>query len=90
MAHFSPAYAEELASLHGETAEYWMNNALVVNIYFQTMFQQTVEHSPAYSTTSLLCDLGGALGLVLGASIVQVVQFLDWSIMACYVHKRNQ
>ena len=43
MAHFSDAYADELSLMHGESPQYWRENGLVVNIYFQSMFQVSLE-----------------------------------------------
>ncbi|KAK4006004.1 hypothetical protein OUZ56_011135 [Daphnia magna] len=54
---------------HDECAQY--------KVYFIDMTYEETKEEFAYDIISLLCDIGGTLGLLLGASVLTVIQFVD-------------
>jgi Amiloride-sensitive sodium channel len=51
-----------------------------VQIYFSTMQSVTLQTDPAYTFLALLSDIGGALGLMLGATILTLVEVAQFSL----------
>ena len=79
-APLSRHYMQSLVEQYGQDVEYWRENIIQLNIYYEDMVEEQVTHQPAYSVLSLLCDCGGAFGLVLGASFTSLVQLFDFII----------
>ena len=44
----------------------------------------------SYDIFSLACDIGGSLGLFLGASIVTLIELLDWFVLRPALEKKKQ
>nr|CAH0112524.1 unnamed protein product [Daphnia galeata] len=54
---------------HDDCAQY--------KVYFTDMTYEETKEEFAYDIISLLCDIGGTLGLLLGASVLTMIQFVD-------------
>ena len=52
----------------------------IMNVFFSDLSHIKVSVVPAYSFMLLLCDIGGALGLILGSSLLTLVEFMDFVI----------
>ena len=52
------------------------NNILSVNVYFQDLYVMKFDTVLSYSTTALLADIGGLLGLFLGVSIISILEII--------------
>ncbi|XP_033112419.1 acid-sensing ion channel 1A-like [Anneissia japonica] len=77
----------DLASL---TQEYMVDNMARVDIYFETLKVEEIKDQKAYEFFSIICDLGGALGLFFGASLVAFVEAIDfWFIKRCCGPKKK-
>ena len=61
-------------------AAIFKENFLSVNIYFETLTVEEQITSNAYGVVALLSDIGGQLGLFLGASVISVLEFLTWLV----------
>ena len=79
-APLSTHYMQSLVDQYGQDIEYWRENIVQLNIYYEDMVEERVYHQPAYSVLSLLCDCGGAFGLVIGASLTSLIQLADFII----------
>lgn len=53
------------------------SNFLELNVFFSAFNEETVAQQPAYSLTSLLADVGGSMGLFVGASLLTCVEVLE-------------
>ena len=75
-----PALAEfaELALLYNTTQEVIKNSFLSVRVFFSELIMVTEITERSYSLTALIADIGGQLGLFLGASIISMTEFLTW------------
>ncbi|XP_063724130.1 acid-sensing ion channel 2-like isoform X2 [Symsagittifera roscoffensis] len=57
------------------TQAYWKEQALVVSIYFQSLSLQTIIQVGAYDFAAMLGDIGGLMGLFIGASAMTLFEF---------------
>ncbi len=55
-------------------------NLLSMHIYFEDLNYKTEVTEDAYSVPALLSDIGGQLGLFVGASIISMFEFMIWVI----------
>lgn len=70
--------AESLAAETNTSEEYLKENLLSVSVFFEDLNEEEVITRDAYSFTALLSDIGGQLGLFLGASVVSILEFFLW------------
>lgn len=76
---FPAKYAtESLAAAINTSEEYVKENLLSVSVFFEDLNVEEVVTRDAYSYTALLSDIGGQLGLFLGASVVSILEFFLW------------
>ncbi|XP_022785082.1 acid-sensing ion channel 2-like [Stylophora pistillata] len=81
--NFLASLAEELgvsnttADLLKEEQEITSQNLLELRVYFQDLNYQVIEEIPAYEYESLLGEIGGQVGLCVGASLLTVLEFFD-------------
>ncbi|KAI4884182.1 hypothetical protein NFI96_030029, partial [Prochilodus magdalenae] len=54
------------------------DNFLVLDIFFEALNYETIEQKKAYDVAGLLGDIGGQMGLFIGASILTVLEILDY------------
>ena len=63
-----------------------------MDIYYKQLSIEEVRQQPTFEFLSLLSEVGGFLGLLLGASVLTVCEVIDFVIItvgaAC--HKRQQ
>ncbi|KAL9964417.1 hypothetical protein ACROYT_G028058 [Oculina patagonica] len=52
-------------------------NTLQLHVYFQELNYQVIQETPAYDSESLLGEIGGQVGLCVGASLLTVLEFFD-------------
>jgi len=53
------------------------DNLLELDLYFEEMSTQIIQQVPAYDEESLFGDIGGQVGLFLGASILTILEIVD-------------
>ena len=53
-------------------------NYIRLHVYFETLAIENVEKVPAYTTMNLLGDVGGNLGLFIGANVATLAELLDY------------
>ncbi|XP_077987434.1 acid-sensing ion channel 2-like [Glandiceps talaboti] len=61
--------------------EYARQNFLKVNVFFQKMVVEVVTQRADYQIFSVICDIGGVLGLFFGASLLSVVEIFDYFLL---------
>lgn len=57
------------------------NNFLQVNIFYEELSYEHTEQQKAFEFLSLLSEIGGFLGLLLGASVLTVFELIDFIIL---------
>lgn len=74
----SKASAKYLAKKFNKTEQYIAENILVLDIYFEALNYETIEQKKAYELAGLLGDIGGQMGLFIGASILTILELFDY------------
>ncbi|XP_051931113.1 acid-sensing ion channel 1B isoform X1 [Hippocampus zosterae] len=74
----SKASAKYLAKKFNKTEQYIADNLLVLDIFFEALNYETIEQKKAYELAGLLGDIGGQMGLFIGASILTVLELFDY------------
>ena len=68
------------------TYDQMRENIMVLNVYAKSMTYKETHQHPAFTVTSLLANVGGLIGLCLGASLITICEFLE--LLATYGTKR--
>ncbi|XP_069502080.1 acid-sensing ion channel 3 [Ambystoma mexicanum] len=74
----SKASAKYLAKKYQKTEQYISENVLVLDIFFEALNYETIEQKKAYEVAGLLGDIGGQMGLFIGASILTILEIFDY------------
>ncbi|XP_060012358.1 acid-sensing ion channel 3 isoform X4 [Lagenorhynchus albirostris] len=74
----SRAAARYLARKHNRSEAYIAENVLMLDVFFEALNYETVEQKKAYEMSELLGDIGGQMGLFIGASLLTVLEILDY------------
>ena len=56
-------------------------NFLNVDIYYKELSVEEIWHQPAFQFLSLLSEIGGFLGLLLGASVLTICEVLGFIVI---------
>ncbi|KAM4697554.1 acid-sensing ion channel 4 isoform 2-T2 [Rhinophrynus dorsalis] len=70
--------ARYLAKKYNKNETYIRENFLVLDIFFEALNYETIEQKKAYDVASLLGDIGGQMGLFIGASFLTILEILDY------------
>ncbi|XP_030065412.1 acid-sensing ion channel 4 [Microcaecilia unicolor] len=70
--------ARYLARKYKKNETYIKENFLVLDIFFEALNYETIEQKKAYDLAGLLGDIGGQMGLFIGASILTILEILDY------------
>ncbi|KAJ8016288.1 hypothetical protein DPEC_G00005640 [Dallia pectoralis] len=74
----SKASAKYLAKKYNKSEQYIADNILVLDIFFEALNYETIEQKKAYEVAGLLGDIGGQMGLFIGASILSILELFDY------------
>ena len=76
---FSRNYLENALPQVGITRsyDYFTENFILVRLYVTSMFYTKMTIIPAYSFSALMSDIGGSMSLVLGATLLTVVEITE-------------
>ena len=67
----------------GRSDEYIRKNLVVLNIYYGDLSYIQINQDPAYPGASAFGEIGGQMGLCLGASILTVAEFVEFMALLC-------
>ncbi|XP_076015274.1 acid-sensing ion channel 4-A [Genypterus blacodes] len=74
----SKGSARYLSRKYDKSEDYIRDNFLVLDIFFEALNYETIEQKKAYDVAGLLGDIGGQMGLFIGASILTILEILDY------------
>ena len=60
------------------------NDLVDIQIYFQTLTVEDVSEVPRYTILSLFCDMGGAMGLILGSTVLTIAELGEFLFFLIY------
>uniref|UniRef100_A0A8C5U843 Acid sensing ion channel subunit family member 4 n=1 Tax=Malurus cyaneus samueli TaxID=2593467 RepID=A0A8C5U843_9PASS len=75
--------ARYLARKYNKNETYIRENFLVLDIFFEALNYEAIEQKKAYDLAGLLGDIGGQMGLFIGASILTILEILDYIYEVC-------
>ena len=61
-----------------KVSSFFRENFILVDIFYQDLSFEVIEQNIAFEFLSLLSEIGGFLGLLLGASVLTVCELLDF------------
>ncbi|CAK8682609.1 unnamed protein product [Clavelina lepadiformis] len=67
-----------LAYKYNRTENYVRNNFAKLNVFFEALNYETIEQKIAYEIPGLLGDIGGQMGLFIGASLLTILELFDY------------
>eukprot|EP00057_Strongylocentrotus_purpuratus_P022538 XP_011677012.1 PREDICTED: acid-sensing ion channel 3-like [Strongylocentrotus purpuratus] len=82
--HWSTYAADQLQV----TPEHFRDNICSLVIFMKELSIETISQQIKYPFFSLLCDIGGSLGLWLGGSILTLFEVVDLFSIATYVYTK--
>ncbi|XP_041357503.1 acid-sensing ion channel 1-like [Gigantopelta aegis] len=67
---------------------YTKDNVLELRIFYNDMLVETVEQVPVYKTATIVANLGGQMGICLGASILTLTELAEFFVFLfmCILH----
>ncbi|KAM4622363.1 acid-sensing ion channel 2-like [Discoglossus pictus] len=74
----SKTSAKYLEKKFNKTEKYISENILVLDVFFEALNYETIEQRKAYEVAGLLGDIGGQMGLFIGASILTILELFDY------------
>src|SRR6218665_423848 len=51
-----------------------------LEIFYSDLSYVDIQTTPAYNLLTLVCDIGGALGLILGGTLLTIAEFLQFHV----------
>lgn len=89
----SREYAKMKEQSEGErfnfTAQDILDNFVKLEVFFTDLYEEVIEQIPAYGFWNLLADVGGMLGLFLGASVFTILNLFWLLIQKCVIYIRG-
>ncbi|XP_012991345.2 acid-sensing ion channel 2 isoform X2 [Esox lucius] len=75
----SKTSARYLEKKFNRSEKYITDNILVLDVFFEALNYETIEQKKAYVVAGLLGDIGGQMGLFIGASILTILELFDYA-----------
>ena len=66
---------------HKNTNYFLRENFIQVDIFYPELSYEEIEQNVAFEFLSLLSEIGGFLGLLLGASVLTVCELVDYLVV---------
>ncbi|GFO35318.1 acid-sensing ion channel 4 [Plakobranchus ocellatus] len=82
-AQFTDALSDMLKEMtnfretEGIDGRFMRENILHLSIFYKALSYEQITQQEAYDVFALLCDIGGSMGLFLGASVITVFEVMD-------------
>ncbi|XP_033762490.1 LOW QUALITY PROTEIN: uncharacterized protein LOC117344005 [Pecten maximus] len=70
-------------------SDFIKNNFLQLDIFYRQMSYEEINQQEAYDVFALLCDIGGSMGLFLGASVLSIVEVWDLILVQIFAKTRR-
>ena len=67
----------------------WNQNDILLQVVLKEFGYEKITQNPAYPPEALFGELGGLLGLFIGASVLTVIEFVDLLVMTVVKKMRS-
>ncbi|XP_072039850.1 acid-sensing ion channel 1B-like [Amphiura filiformis] len=74
-------FMSQITATLNQSEEFIRNNYLDLRIFFEELSFNSVKQIEAYPWTSLISDIGGTMGLMVGMSLITVVEVFDFLLV---------
>ncbi|XP_070553825.1 acid-sensing ion channel 4-A-like [Ptychodera flava] len=81
-----PHVVKRLEAKYNQTEVQMRENIILLSVYMEDLTLLVTEQEEAYPVDNFLGDLGGQMGLCLGASILTVLEFWEFFLVTCCSH----
>ncbi|XP_071798509.1 acid-sensing ion channel 1-like isoform X2 [Asterias amurensis] len=84
--------AELVDDLSAFQEKYIKDNMVILSVYYKELNFQFYEQTKAYTLSALVSDIGGQLGLFLGASFItlaEILVYITHKVKWCFASKRE-
>ena len=71
-----------VARTSNRSKDFFRKNLAMLSIYFEDISIYTITQQEAYNSFALMSDIGGALSLILGATVLSILEFLHFGFIA--------
>ncbi len=71
------------------TLDLLKKNVIHLSVFHSDFVTEHVTEEELYSVESLLCDFGGLMGLLIGASLISLVEII-WTLAECFFRRFRQ
>ena len=71
------------------TPERVRKDYLTIHAYYPSLFLKQTTQEASYSTMALLADIGGAMGLVLGGTVLTLCEVMDFCFSQMFPRKKE-
>ncbi|ELU12198.1 hypothetical protein CAPTEDRAFT_204744 [Capitella teleta] len=73
----SEVYFDDYIEGNSLNSAFYTNNFLQVELFYKELTERKVSQQKAYEFANLLSELGGLMGLLLGASVLSIFEIID-------------
>lgn len=60
------------------STDFLRQNFVILEIFYSELTYEDIQTLASYDILSLLCDIGGALGLILGSTVLTLFEIVDF------------
>jgi hypothetical protein len=87
----APHLQEDIAASYGVSVDYIRQNNLIwLEVFYPQISYTNIVQETTYTIYNMFGDIGGQLGLFLGASILTLLEFGQYLIFACHIARRQR
>ncbi|ESO83844.1 hypothetical protein LOTGIDRAFT_168888 [Lottia gigantea] len=71
-------------------SQYMSNNVVDLRIYFDSLTVTQIQQKPELTIQGILADLGGLMGMFLGASILSITELVEFLALVCLAGRNRR
>ena len=77
------------ALVNNSTHERIRKDYLTIHAYYPSLFLKQTTQEASYTSMALLADIGGAMGLVLGGTVLTLCEVMDFCFSQMFLQKKD-
>ena len=72
-----------ITKINRTTEEEIKENMMQLKIYFSSMNHERIKHKPTFNLATLVANIGGCMGLFVGASVITLFEIVELLLFCC-------